>query len=220
MAFIKREKTEHTVERRENSRDLENLLEQLNDPAFSQRRMAAHDLAEFSGISGQLCRRLDIEEHPAVRAAIFSSLTKIRDAESIRGLVDLLRSEDPELRNSSIEALKQLPDQLSAEIETLLGDSDPDVRIFTINILEALPHPDVPHWLHIVILDEENVNVCSAAVDLLTELGTPNMIPDLIALKARFPDTPFVEMAVDLTVDRINSSGYVDLSTLTVADDA
>ena len=45
------------------------------------------------------------------------------------------------------------------------------------------------------------------------------MIPDLIALKARFSDTPFIEMAVDLTVDRINASGFVESSALTAADD-
>jgi hypothetical protein len=218
MGLIKREKTEQTAERRENIRNRENLLEQLNDPEFLQRRMAAHDLAEFSGISGQLCQRLNIEQHPAVRAAIFSSLTQIHDEESMRCLIDLLRSEDPELRNSSIEALIQLPDQLNTEIESLLIDEDADVRIFAINILEGLPHPSVPLWLHQVIINEQNVNVCSVAVDLLTELGTPNMIPDLIALKARFPDTPFIEMAVDLTVDRINSSSFVGLSTFTAAD--
>ena len=219
MGFVKREKIEQTVERRETSRDLDRLLEQLNDWRFLERRLAARDLAEFSGISDQLCQRLNIEEHPAVRAAIFSSLTQIQDEQAIRGLIELLRSEDPELRNSSIEALKQLPDQLNAEIESLLTDDDADVRIFTINILESLPHPDVPRWLHQVIVDEENVNVCSAAVDLLTELGTPSMIPDLIALKARFSDTPFIEMAVDLTVDRINASGFVESSALTAADD-
>lgn len=211
MALIKREKPTRHGEERKCERDSESLLEQLNADSDFERRMAARDLTQYSDVSEALCRRLEIEAHSSVRAVLFSSLTQIADAQAITGLTALLRSEDAELRNSSIEALKCLPDQVEAHIETLLSDPDSDVRIFTVNILEALPHPNVPRWLYRVIEEDTQVNVCAAALDLLAELGTAEMIPALLALKTRFADAPYIAFAVDLTIERIHAVRILEL---------
>ncbi len=210
MALIKREQPPRQADEREGLRDRDGLLAQLNAPSDFQRRMAARDLTECSDVSSSLCHRLEIEETSSVRAVLFSSLTEIGDREAVAGLITLLRSEDAELRNGSIAALKCLPDQIGTHIETLLRDDDPDVRIFTINILEDLPHPDVPYWLRQVIEEEEEVNVCAAAVDLLTALGTPDMIPALLVLKERFAGTPYIAFAVELTVERISAARVIE----------
>jgi HEAT repeat protein len=211
MALIKREKQQAQVYERRHSRDREGLIAQLDSPSDFERRMAARDLAEQPDVSEALCRRLGIEEASPVRAVLFSSLTQIGDAAAVAGLMALLRSEDAELRCGSIEALKCLPDQIGTHIQTLLHDDDPDVRIFIVNILEALPHPDVPHWLCQVIEEEREVNVCAAAIDLLAELGTADMVPALLAVKGRFAGTPYIAFAVDLTIERIDGASVIEL---------
>lgn len=211
MALIKRDTSERQVYTRRHERDRDGLLAQLNSENDMERRWGARDLAEHSGVSVPLCRRLEIETEPSVRAALFTSLTRIGDSEAVAGLMALLRSEDAELRSGAIEALKCLPAQIEGHIQALLRDDDPDVRIFTINILEALPHPDVPRWLQQVIEEDGHVNVCAAALDLLADFGTSDMTSSLLNLKGRFPETPYIAFAVDLTIERIEGANVIDI---------
>jgi len=73
------------------------------------------------------------------------------DELAVAGLVDCLASEDVALRNEAIEAMKQLPDEVASIMRGLLADANPDVRIFAVNVLESLRHPEVESWLITVI---------------------------------------------------------------------
>jgi HEAT repeat protein len=107
------------------------------------------------------------------------------------------------LRNEAIEAMKNLPDAVAPIMAGLLADPDPDVRIFAVNILESLRHPDVEQWLIEVISEDEHINVCATAVDLLGEVGSEAAVPALEALKARFPNEPYIVFSADLALKRI-----------------
>jgi len=89
---------------------------------------------------------------------------------------------------------------------SLLNDPDPDVRIFAVNILESLCHPDVEQWLIDVIRDDAHINVCATAVDLLGEVGSEQALPALQSLKERFTDEPYIQFAADLAINRIIGS--------------
>jgi HEAT repeat protein len=142
----------------------------------------------------------------SVKQVILSSLTQIGDTEAVNGLVRCLRTEDVSLRNEAIEAMKHLPREVASIMASLLNDPDPDVRIFAVNILESLCHPDVEQWLIDVIRDDEHVNVCATAVDLLGEVGSEKSEPALLALKERFTDEPYIQFAADLAIKRIIGS--------------
>jgi len=118
--------------------------------------------------------------------------------------VECLRSEDAELRNESIEVMKQLPDEVAPIMRGLLCDQDSDVRIFAVNILESLRHPDVETWLIDVISSDENVNVCATALDLLVEVGSKASEVPIKKLMSRFANEPFVQFAGDLAFKRIS----------------
>jgi len=124
---------------------------------------------------------------------------------AVTGLVECLRSENASLRNEAIEAMKQLPDEVSIIMRGLLLDADPDVRIFAVNILESLRHPDVESWLITVIEQDPLLNVCATAVDLLGEVGTAAAREPLKRLNQRFPGEPYIQFATDLALKRINS---------------
>jgi HEAT repeat protein len=183
--------------------DLAVLLRQLEDPSAECRRWAARDLVRFKESSVNLVERLLIESEVSVREVILTTLVHFGDHTTVVGLVQCLRSEDVSLRNEAIEALKKLPDAVAPIMRGLLTDDESDVRIFAVNVLESLRHPEVETWLTEVIENDPHVNVCGAAVDLLGEVGSRNALESLVRLKATFGDEPYIQFAADLAIKRI-----------------
>ena len=205
MAFIKKspQPRNPATEQRAAPRDLDGLIRELDDADPVARRWAARDLAVHPSASAALLARLHRENEVSVREVILTALMKIADPAAITGLVTCLRSEDANLRNEAIEAMKTLPVEVAPIMQSLLVDQDPDVRIFAINILESLRHPDVEAWLIEVIAREPMVNVCGTAVDLLSEVGTSASKDALEGLKARFDAEPYIQFAAALALKRI-----------------
>jgi HEAT repeat protein len=189
---------------RSRPRDFEGLLAGLEDDNPVARRWSARNLAEFPSSSGALVARLKRENDATVREALLTALTYLGDQTAVAGLVECLHSEDAALRNEAIDAMKQLPEAIAPIMGELLNDADPDVRIFAVNILESLRHPEVEVWLDKVIEQDPHINVCATAVDLLGEVGTQVSRPALERLKARFPDEPYILFAADLALKRID----------------
>lgn len=127
-------------------------------------------------------------------------------ASHVLGVMTLRNREDAALRNEAIEAMKQLPDEVAPIMHELLADPVSDVRIFAVNILESLRHPEVEAWLIEVIEKDPHVNVCAAALDLLSEVGTEAALQALPRLKTRFADEPYIHFAADLALKRIRES--------------
>ena len=182
------------------------LLRSLQDDNATTRRWAARDLVNCPDVSAALVQRLKCEAELSVREVILSTLTQIGDAIAVAGLVDCLRSDSAALRNEAVEAMKQLPDEVAPVMQGLLCDPDPDVRIFTVNVLESLCHPDVEAWLMEVISTDAHINVCGTAVDLLSEVGTQSSLVPLEQLKLRFADAPYIQFAADLALRRIRAA--------------
>jgi HEAT repeat protein len=205
MALKKSQTSQPLVqEERKAPRDCASLAAQLASTDPMERRWAARDLLECPGATGPLVARLKEEEDLSVREVILTTLTRLGEDEAVQGLVDCLRSQDAALRNQALEAMKQLPEEVAPIMRGLLRDADPDVRIFAVNVLESLRHPSVETWLIEVIERDPHVNVCSAALDLLTEVGTPAAQQALSRVKARFAGEPYVQFVTDLALRRIH----------------
>jgi HEAT repeat protein len=188
---------------REQERDCESLEKNLNNPSAVTRRWAARDLVECPGSSAALVARLGTETEPSVREVILTTLTRLGDSTAVAGLVECMRSEDAALRNEAIEAMKLLPDAVAPIMRDLLNDANSDMRIFAVNILESLKHPDVELWLREVIERDPHVNVCATAVDLLGEVGSEGALASLRQLKTRFAGQTYIQFAADLAIKRI-----------------
>lgn len=208
MAFIKKNTPprDPAHEERKASRDFDGLKRELESSDAAARRWAARDLAAHPGASMPLLSRLERETEVSVRDVILTALMRIADPAAIAGLVVCLRSEDANLRNEAIGAMKALPVEVAPIMRGLLKDQDPDVRIFAINVLESLRHPDVEAWLVDVIEEEPMVNVCGTAVDLLSEVGSETSHGALKRLKERFATEPYIQFAADLALKRIEPS--------------
>ncbi|MCF6178151.1 MAG: HEAT repeat domain-containing protein [Geopsychrobacter sp.] len=188
---------------RSSGRNFEGLSQQLQSATSSERRWAARDLAIYPDAVEPLLHALRSEtEHP-VAIAIFDSLRQIGGETVVNGLLPLLSVEDAFKRNAAIEVLQEMPEGVALHIIELLNDRDSDVRIFAIDILQQLAHPQTPEWLLSVLKDETHINVIATAVDRLAEVGTQEMIPELKALKLRFPNEPYLDFAVQTAIRRI-----------------
>lgn len=207
MAFIKKHTTQAVVEdERKQSRDCGSLVAELESSSPTARRWAARDLTDCAEASAALVHRLQHEDDDSVREVILTTLTALGDEVAVAGLVGCLKSEDAALRNEAIEAMKQLPDEVAPIMRGLLDDADPDVRIFAVNILESLRHPEVESWLISVIENDPQLNVCATAVDLLGEVGSAAARTPLQQLKARYADEPYIQFAADVALKRINEA--------------
>ena len=204
MGFIKKDVAPVSLaDDRSLPRDYAGLLSQLDHDDAAVRRWAARDLLEYPDASAPLLRRLHVEQQRSVREVILTSLTRIGDEAAVTGLVGWLRSEDAQMRNEAIAAMKELPDEVAPIMGALLADADSDVRIMAVNVLESLRHAHVEAWLIDVISNDPVVNVCGTAVDLLGEVGTPAAQAALQGLKLRFPSEPYIQFAADIALKRI-----------------
>lgn len=191
---------------RRHARDCEALQGQLQADSAEERRWAARDLADCPDSAQALVTRLLAEPDASVREVILTTLTRLGDAHAVAGLVQCMRSDDAALRNEAIEAMKQLPEAVAPLMRGLLADEDSDMRIFAVNILESLRHPEVETWLAEVVEHDPHVNVCATAVDLLGEVGSRAVLEPLLRMRLRFAHEPYIQFAADLAIKRILES--------------
>ncbi|OLP61805.1 hypothetical protein BJF93_19110 [Xaviernesmea oryzae] len=205
--LIRRSETASAPQVPDAERSLEDHVAALASTEAALRLEATRHVAEAG--DGQavaaLCTALAAERESVVRDAMAVALARRGGADVVEGLLPLLRSDEAAVRNIAIDILKELPLDVAPRMEALLDDEDPDVRIFVVNVLEALRHPRVEDWLIAVITMDQNANVVITALDLLNEVGTPAALPALENVVRRFPDEPFVAFSADIARKRIGS---------------
>ncbi len=180
------------------------VLSALRDPEAEQRSRAARAAQQFPDCGLALCAHLENERDRAVRAHILTTLIKIQSLAIAQCLLAYLRSDDVALRNEVIIALQQMPQSIAPFMHDLLRDPDPDVRIFSLNILAGTRDSQARDWILEVIARDPHMNVCATALDALAEIGTPAMIPALQELATRF-NNDYIRFAVDVAIRRIRA---------------
>jgi HEAT repeat protein len=178
------------------------LLTDLKSLDPSLRRGAARGLTEHPDTAAQLCSALAAEPQESVRESILTALIRIGTKPAATGLLPFLDSEDAGLRNGAIEALKTMPDAVAEHVDDIFSGSS-DVRIFGVEILGALAHPESPRLLMRIIAEDNEINVCAAAVEALADCGVDAAVAPLSALLERFPNEPFLEFSVRTALARI-----------------
>lgn len=174
---------------------------QASDPVL--RRSAAQILAGQPEAVPMLLDALKREPTLAVRAALLDSLAATPGDEAVQALAGCLRSEDAWLRNAAIEILRSMPEQVAPVIAHMLIDPETDIRILAVGILDNLRHARVEDWLLQLIDAETDVNVCGAALEVLTTIGTTAAIGPVTALMRRFASEPYISFAARLLLNRL-----------------
>jgi len=180
-------------------------LKALTEGGADQRWMAARALGDMPDEVEALGRALATEADGRVREAIFNSLVGVGGSGGVAAILQYLRSDDASLRTGALDALKAMPLAAAPRLAELLGDPDPDIRLLACEVVRELPGAQATPLLCGLLEDEEQVNVCGAAVEVLAEIGGPEALPVLTRCAARFADEPFLLFAISAAASRIGS---------------
>lgn len=175
----------------------------LDAASATIRRQAARAHAADPDAVGLLAARLRIESDDSVREALLAALGAVGTAEAVTHLFALLDSEDVWLRNAAIETLQGMDAAVLEALERNLDHPDSDHRIFAVNVLTSLRHPAAADLALRALERDAHVNVCAAALDVLAEIGRPDMVQAIAAAVDRFPDEPFLRFAAKAALRRI-----------------
>ncbi len=150
-----------------------------------------------------LVQRLPQTHSRSEREAMLLTLIKQADESIAEALASKLGSAPVGLRNEIIDALRDMGGPALQPAARLLHQDDPNLRIYGINILENTWHPALANWMAELIAREPEVNVCAAAIEVLTEVGDSNHVPLLESLRPRFAHSPFINTVIDTAVARL-----------------
>lgn len=180
------------------------LLESLRSPEAETRWHAVRTIGDRAEAVPALAAALDSEQVPRVREAIMTALMRIGTKASAAVVLPELRSDDAARRAAALEVLQALPRAVAPLVTALFGDDDADVRILAVELLRGMPADDATALLCDLLNAEQHPNVCSAAIDVLSEVGTREALPVLKACGRRFADVPFLPFAVATAIARIS----------------
>jgi HEAT repeat protein len=175
--------------------------------SVEERWAAARQLGGEPGQAALLGQALARESDARVREALFSALARDGSEAAVAAILPFLRAPDAALRTLALDALATLPDAVARHIGELLADPDPDVRLLSCDLVRRLSNPDASRHLGALLERETSVNVCGAAVEVLSEVGDAGALPALRACAARFPGETFLGFAIDLVIRRIGEDG-------------
>jgi HEAT repeat protein len=178
----------------------------LDSPDAESRWTSARALAGDVEAVPALAAALRRETVPRVREAIMTALMRTGDAASVEAILPYLRSQDAGLRAAAIEALQALPSATTPFMEALFSDPDSDVRLLATELTRNMKASEATQILCQLIEREQHPNVCAAAVDVLTEVGTPEALPVLEKCAVRFAATPFLPFAISMAIARISGA--------------
>jgi HEAT repeat protein len=173
----------------------------LDHPDPVQRRLAVADCIQAEA----LLTRLDAEGDAAVRHAILTRLGAMPEAGLEGRLIQLLASRDVALRQDAILALRRRGDAALPALETLLAGPDAGQRIIAANVLEGCSGSRPRAALAARLAAEEDAAVCLALVEALAQIGTPEEVPALRALHARFREEPCLSFAISFALDEVGA---------------
>jgi HEAT repeat protein len=176
----------------------------LDSSDADSRWTAARALAGQADAVSALAAALAREAIPRVREAMMIALIRIGNPASIEVILPYLRSQDASVRSAAIEALQGLPDAIAPFMSPLLNDGDSDVRLLATELVRNMEASKATRLLCELIEREPHPNVCAAAIDVLTEVGTPDALPTLERCAVRFAATPFLPFAVSVAMSRIS----------------
>jgi HEAT repeat protein len=135
-----------------------------------------------------------------------TALMRTGDAASIEAILPYLRSQEAGFRAAAIEALQALPSAMVPFMEPLFRDPDSDVRLLATELARNMNASEATRLLCGLIEREQHPNVCAAAIDVLTEVGTPEALPVLKKCAVRFAATPFLPFAISMAITRISGA--------------
>jgi len=178
-----------------------------NNEEFDKRSYALEEMVQFDGGSHFLVDKLiehDTHKDTATRiAAVLANLDpKVAPIEQV---MELLKLSNAYVRNLGISILQDYGKEIKYYIVKFLIGDDYDLRIFAINVLGDVNFAESREMLIELLENEENINVAMTAVDYMAEIGQPEDVELLKAVKERFKDETYATFAIDAAIESIEA---------------
>jgi len=147
---------------------LKEFEEKLHGADEAERTYAAEDIGYLNVPDGvpPLLERLAQEPSLAVRAAIFQALIRIEADAAIEGSIELLGSEDPQIRNQAVDVLRRKGPQSIPFLKTVMRKGDKDMRKLVLDVLSGMQAGNAGE-IYAKALSDPDVNVVITAVENL-----------------------------------------------------
>lgn len=194
------------TERRAVARTYEQLIRDLSSSDIEVRRWAIRDLGASDTADEVFIERLHKETDVTIIEALFSALDKMFSSKTASEMLDLLKSENVQVRNGAIELFQLNPVEFASQIDNIIDDSDPDVRIFCVDIIGAVAHKEATNWLHKIALTDTNINVVGTALDKLTEVGDGTTLEVLPLVAERHAGNSYIEFVINILYQQLGSA--------------
>lgn len=188
------------------ARDLTGIESALTKGSEEERWAAARAAHRMAGSGALLSAALVQEDSPRVREALFTGLALDATADGVERLLPFLRSDAAHLRTGTLDALIAMKGAVSPYLPQLLKDPDSDVRVLACELVRSVPGPEATSLLSALLETEAEQNVFASAVDVLAEIGGPEVLPVLSRCGERFRETPFLAFSIRVAVERIRAN--------------
>jgi len=199
--------------------DTQGIIADLQSPESDLQREAAHGagelrLAEALPYLAGLIESTNL----GVQEAADNALRKIGGKEVVAAVTPLLRSDDAPVRNIAMDILREVGSQDFPSLVELLHDQDPDIRIFTADILGSSKNVMAVAPLCEALLKDPEVNVRYQAAVSLGELAHHEAAR---CLNKALGDEEWVQFAVIEALAKIRDESSVGalLAALSTATD-
>lgn len=179
------------------------LMQALCSAEVAQRRHSIWCARPCPETTHVLLQHLAVEKDVRVLELLFLALSRADGEEVVPALLELLSSEDVLSRNRALEVLADFGEQVSKAMQQHLQTADVDKRIFLVNLMGELKHPQVAQWIQDILLRDPHINVVAAALEVAAEVGDAQTVAAIDVAVQRFADDAFIGFAAEIARQRI-----------------
>jgi HEAT repeat protein len=138
---------------------------------------------------------------------IFNLLENLdSDKYPIYEILNLLHSNNAEIRNQGIELLKEYDNNIISNIVKELITEDSSFTLLAFKILGGVSIDDKRDYILELLENEENVDVAMNAVEYLQNIAEARDIMILNQLKEKFKNSKYASFTIDLAIDNISKN--------------
>ena len=150
---------------------LNEYAEKLKSHDETERTYAAEDLGYLNAPEAvaPLLTHLPVETSAAVRIAIFQALIRIDSDQTITRAIQLLRNDDPQIRNLAVGLLQRKGDRALPFLKSAMREGDHDTRKFVLDALSGIQSSGAAE-IYAAALADQDANVVITAVENLGNL--------------------------------------------------
>ncbi len=163
--------------------EVEYYIDILKNGGFSERIQAAYMLGEMGDERAIRPLVEVLRDAPwQLRREIVEALTKLKPREHMEVLLSCLMDRDPNVRNSAMEAITAIGEDVIDYLKELMKREEPEIRIYSVNALGNIGSKKAVDELIKALDEEKDPNVRYEIIEALGKIGDERALEPLISL--------------------------------------